>query len=110
MHGLDGPSYRAKYGIPRTQPLAARTTTERRRQVVQETRPWEKAPTYRKGQARNGHRTPEPEAETMPEETDSPIAEAPPNRNGSAKPVPRKRHARRDQQGNGREEAMSAMR
>src|SRR5688500_18290796 len=30
-HGLDGRSYRAKYGIPRTQPLAAKTTTARRR-------------------------------------------------------------------------------
>jgi|SRR5688572_22666102 len=47
MHGLDIQSYRTKYGIPRTQPLAARATTERRRQVVQETRPWEKAPRYR---------------------------------------------------------------
>jgi hypothetical protein len=66
-----------KYAIPRTQPLAARTTTERRRQVVQQTRPWEKAPTYRKGQARNGHRKPEPEVETVPEETEATIAKAP---------------------------------
>jgi len=77
MHGLDGRSYRMKYAIPNTQPLAARATTERRRQVVQEIRPWEKRPTYRKGQARNGHRTPEPEVETVPEDTDAPIAEAP---------------------------------
>src|SRR5688572_2827153 len=26
-HGLDAPSYRTKYGIPRSQPLAARETT-----------------------------------------------------------------------------------
>ena len=31
MHGLDPRSYRTKYGIPRTQPLAARATTERRK-------------------------------------------------------------------------------
>jgi predicted transcriptional regulator len=69
LHELDGRSYRAKYGIPRTQPLSARSTTDRRRQVAQEIRPWEKAPTYRKGQARNGHQTPVPEMEIVPEET-----------------------------------------
>src|SRR5918998_1461231 len=58
IHGLDGRSYRMKYAIPTTQPLSARSTTDRRRQVVQETRPWEKAPTYCKEQARNGHQTP----------------------------------------------------
>jgi predicted transcriptional regulator len=76
QHELDGRSYRAKYSIPRTQPLSARSTTDRRRQVAQETRPWEKAPTYRKGQARNGHPTPEPETETVPEETNAASAEA----------------------------------
>jgi len=49
-HDLDGRLYREKYGIPRTQPLAARATTARRREVVQETRPWETAPSYVKGQ------------------------------------------------------------
>ena len=77
IHGLDGRSYRMKYAIPPTQPLAARSTTDRRRQVVRQTRPWEKSPTYRKGQARNGHTTPEPEAETVPEETRASSAEAP---------------------------------
>jgi predicted transcriptional regulator len=72
MHGLDGRSYRTKYGIPRVQPLAARATTERRRQITQETRPWEKAPAYRRRQTRNGHPSPEPEAEVMPEETEEP--------------------------------------
>ncbi len=48
-HGLDGRSYRDKYGIPRTQSLAARAVTAKRRQVVQQTRPWEKAPRYRQG-------------------------------------------------------------
>ena len=65
-----------KYGISRTQPLAARDTTARRRQVVQETRPWEQAPTYRKGQARDGHRPPEPEAEIVPDEAEAPTTEA----------------------------------
>ena len=71
IHGLDGLSYRMKYAIPTTQPLSARSTTDRRRQVVRQTRRWKKSPTYIKGQGRDGHRTPEPE------ETDAPIAEAP---------------------------------
>jgi predicted transcriptional regulator len=45
IHGLDGRSYRMKYGIPNTQPLSARSTLDRRRQVVQQTRPWKKSPT-----------------------------------------------------------------
>ena len=49
-HGLDGRSYRIKYGIPRTQPLAAKETTERRKEIVQRSRPWEKAPTFVKAQ------------------------------------------------------------
>ena len=49
-HGLDGRSYRVKYGIPRTQPLAAKETTSRRKEIVQRSRPWEKAPTFMKAQ------------------------------------------------------------
>jgi predicted transcriptional regulator len=94
LHGLDGRSYRMKYAIPRRQPLAARSTTDRRRQVVRQTRPWEKAPTYRKGQARHGHTAPEPEAEAVPEETEAPIAEAPEQPKRQWKPVPRKPRAR----------------
>src|SRR5215831_2188030 len=45
-HGLDGRSYRIKYGIPRTQPLAAKEITSHRQEVVQRTKPWEKAPTF----------------------------------------------------------------
>jgi predicted transcriptional regulator len=45
-HRLDARSYRAKYGIPRTQPLAAKASTALRKQIVQRVRPWEKAPTY----------------------------------------------------------------
>ena len=38
-HGLDGRSYRIKYGIPRTQALAAKETTLRRKEIVQRARP-----------------------------------------------------------------------
>lgn len=49
-HGLDGKAYRSKYSIPRTQPLAAKETTSRRKEIVQRSRPWEKAPTFVKAQ------------------------------------------------------------
>jgi len=49
-HGLDGRSYRIKYGIPRAQSLAAKEITSRRKEVVQRSRPWEKAPTFIKAQ------------------------------------------------------------
>jgi len=49
-HGLEGRSYRAKYGILRTQPLAAKEITSHRQEVVQRARPWEKAPTFVKAQ------------------------------------------------------------
>jgi len=77
MHELDGRSYRAKYGIPRTQPLAAKTTTVRRRELVQGIRPWEHTPTFLKGQAHNGHAAPEPEAEAQRDEAEEPTAAAP---------------------------------
>ena len=51
MHGLDGRTYRAKYGIPRTQSLSARDVLARRRQIVQRIRPWEKSPTSQSGSA-----------------------------------------------------------
>ena len=40
VHGLDGKSYRVKYGIPRAQALSAKATTSRRKEVVQQSRPW----------------------------------------------------------------------
>ena len=49
-HDLDGRLYRQKYGIPRTQPLAARATTAKRKTIAQTVRPWEKTPTYVKAQ------------------------------------------------------------
>jgi hypothetical protein len=90
LHGLDGRSYRMKYAIPPTQPLAARSTTDRRRQVVRQTRPWEKAPTYRKGQARNGHSSPEPEAEALSEQPESPVVVAPAQPKRQRKTMPKK--------------------
>ena len=49
-HGLDVRTYREKYGIPRAQPLSARETTARRREVAKEIKPWAKTPTYLKSQ------------------------------------------------------------
>src|SRR5687768_194137 len=78
LHGLDPRSYRVKYGIPRLQSLVSWKTSTRRRQVVRQTRPWEKAPTFRKGQAQEGSEEPEPEVKAVPETTEEPSAEAPP--------------------------------
>ena len=49
-HGLDGKTYRIKHGMPRAQPLAAKEMTSRRKEMVQRSRLWEKAPTYVKAQ------------------------------------------------------------
>jgi predicted transcriptional regulator len=48
IHGLTAQTYRTTYGIPPTQPLAAKTVIAYRRQLVQEIRPWEKAHAFRK--------------------------------------------------------------
>jgi predicted transcriptional regulator len=48
QHGLNPRTYRQQFGIPRNQPLSAKETTAARRRVVQDIRPWEKAPTYEK--------------------------------------------------------------
>ena len=40
-HGLDTRSYRRKFGIPSTQPLAARETATKQREMLQRVRPWE---------------------------------------------------------------------
>jgi predicted transcriptional regulator len=50
QHGLDLRRYRHQFGIPRTQALSAKDTTAARRRIVQQIRPWEKAPTYKKSQ------------------------------------------------------------
>ena len=57
-HGLDGRSYRIKYGIPRTQALAAKEITSRRKEIVQRSRPWEKAPTFVKAQKKKREQAP----------------------------------------------------
>ena len=49
-HGIDTRSYRAKYGIPHSPSLAARETAAKRRRIAAEVKPWEKSPTYMKGQ------------------------------------------------------------
>ena len=49
-HALDGRSYRAKYSIRWTQPLAAKETTAMRKEIVQRSKPWEKAPAFVKAQ------------------------------------------------------------
>jgi len=49
-HNLDGKSYRIKYGIPRTQALAAKEITLKRKEIVQRLKPWEKAPMFLKAQ------------------------------------------------------------
>ena len=50
-HNLNKRSYQLKYGIPRTQSLAAKASTARRRAAVRESRPWEKTPKYIEAQA-----------------------------------------------------------
>jgi predicted transcriptional regulator len=97
QHGLDARSYRTKYGIPQSQPLAARDTTARRRQVVQETRPWEKAPTFRKGQTQEGSEAPESEVEAVSEETEAPSAQAPAQPKRQRKTTPKKQTGRKKQ-------------
>ena len=90
MHGMDSHSYRTKYGIPRTQPLSARSTTERRRQVVQEIRPWEKAPHFLQAQEHNGHASPEPDVEVMPIANDEPSVASPAQPKRQRKTSPKK--------------------
>ena len=87
-HGLDARSYRVKYAIPRTEPLAAKTTTARRREVAQEIRPWEKAPRFIQAHEHNGHAS--PEAEAPREETEAPTAEAPAPPKRARKTTPKK--------------------
>jgi predicted transcriptional regulator len=59
QHDLDPRTYRQQFRIPRTQPLSAKETTALRRRVVQNSRPWEKAPTYIKANEPTPAPTPE---------------------------------------------------
>ena len=45
-HGLNVHSYRENHGIPTSTPLSSKETAQRRRAIIREVRPWEKAPTY----------------------------------------------------------------
>jgi predicted transcriptional regulator len=49
-HGLNGSTYKQKYGIPRDTPLSAKKATTKRREIAKAIRPWEKAPAYLKSQ------------------------------------------------------------
>lgn len=44
QHNMNPRSYREKFGIPRTQPLSAKETTARRREIAQSIKPWELTP------------------------------------------------------------------
>ena len=77
MHRLDSRSYRIKYGIPPTQPLSSRASTERRRQVAQEIRPWEKKQQVLQAREYNGHASPAPDGEAVHEAAEEPGTAAP---------------------------------
>ena len=94
-HGLDGRSYRAKYGILQTQPLAARATTDRHRQTARETRPWEKAPAFIQGQARHGQPSPGSDVEAPHEQIEASGEAAPAADKRQRKTTPKKKTARR---------------
>jgi predicted transcriptional regulator len=89
-HGLDNRSYRTKYGIPQTQPLSARATTERRRQVVQEIRPWEKTPHFLQNRERHGDQSPDLDGEAVPEGAEEPGTAAPAQPKRQRKTSPKK--------------------
>jgi len=89
-HGLDHRSYRTKYGIPPTQPLSARSTTERRRQIVQEVRPWEKKQQFHQAREYNGHPSPDLDAEAVHEAAEEPGTATPAQPKRQRKTSPKK--------------------
>jgi predicted transcriptional regulator len=95
MHGLDSGSYRTKYGIPKTQPLSARSTTERRRQVVQEIRPWEKAPHILQAREHHGHTSPEPDGEAESESAEETVVSTPVQPKRQRTTTPKKKASRK---------------
>jgi predicted transcriptional regulator len=95
MHGLDGRSYRMKYAIPNTQPLAARSSTDRHRQAAREARPWEKTPNFIKGHARHGQPSPESDVEALHAQIDASGEAAPAADKRQRKKTPKKKTARR---------------
>jgi len=62
VHDLDPRTYRTKYNIPRSQSLSARDVTARRRELAQQIRPWELAPS--KQAAAAAKEEPKPRAKT----------------------------------------------
>ena len=95
MHGLDSRSYRIKYGIPKTQPLSSRSITERRRQVVQEIRPWEKAPHFLQAREHTGHTSPEPDAEAVSETAEETVVSTPVQPKRQRSTTPKKKASRK---------------
>jgi predicted transcriptional regulator len=89
-HGLDNRSYRTKYGIPPTQPLSSRATTERRRQVVQEIRPWEKKQQLLQARERHGDPSPDLDGEAVHEAAEEPGTSAPTQPKRQRKTSPKK--------------------
>jgi len=72
-HDLDPRSYRVKYNIPRTQSLSARAVTARRRELAQQIRPWELAPSKQDAEAKT--KTP-PKTQAKTAKTTSPRTRA----------------------------------
>ena len=89
-HRLDNRSYRTKYGIPPTQPLSSRASTERRRQVAQEIRPWEKKQQVLQAREYNGHASPAPDGEAVHEAAEEPGTAAPAQPKRQRKTTPKK--------------------
>ena len=99
LHGLDPRSYRVKYGIPRLQSLVSWKTSTRRRQAVRQTHPWENAPAYLQRHARSTTASPALKVETVPETTEEPSAEAPPQPKRQRKTAPKKKAVRKKRAG-----------
>jgi predicted transcriptional regulator len=95
-HGLDNRSYRTRYGIPPTQPLSSRATTERRRRVVQEVRPWEKKQQLLQAQERHGDPSSDLDGEAVHEAAEEPgtVAPAQPKRQRKTSPKKTARQTR----------------
>jgi hypothetical protein len=94
-HGLDVSSYRAKYGIPQTQPLAARSSTDRYRQAAREARPWEKTPNFIKGHARHGQPSLDSDVEALHAQIEALDEAAPAADKRQRKKTPKKKTARK---------------
>ena len=94
-HGLDVSSYRAKYGIPQTQPLAARSSTDRHRQAAREARPWEKTPNFIKGHARHGQPSLDSDVEALHAQIEALDEAAPAADKRQRKKTPKKKTARK---------------